>query len=365
MRRWSIYSALLAFAAGILSAQQAIDVRALFLDVERTARLPEGKQPVEIRRIYNDVWMVIERNMLSATTYRFSPIERTADGRLLTPEELASAYEQSGGMSILAEAARIRCRRLLAVHTGIIEPLVTADLQTTSQDRLRRGLYATGEFKLSSEYGLVTNLLNSPVDVYAAQALRDLDDPRAIPLLVDSGIVRHFEVLRHLQRKRPAHPSLTKLLESNDGDVRWRTAYALAESADPALIPAVRRLAADEEPEVRSEAAGIGFNLPTAAFAEVRPALVKLLDDPSIPVRSWVATLFAAREDKVCAKALYDLLVHEELLEAWRQSNVVQAMNTLSGSYFGFTPGTISTPEVRRASLERFAHWIAENSAAK
>ncbi len=78
-------------------------------------------------------------------------------------------------------------------------------------------------------------------------------------------------------------------------------------------------------------------------------------------MRSSIAVLFASRNDKVGARAIYDLLAHEDVLEGWRQSNVVQAMQTLTGSYFGFTPGTISTPEVRRAALERLAAWITDN----
>jgi hypothetical protein len=56
------------------------------------------------------------------------------------------------------------------------------------------------------------------------------------------------------------------------------------------------------------------------------------------------------------------LLVQEEKLEPWRQSNIVQSLQTLTGSYFGFIPGTISTASARQASLNQFAHWISENA---
>ena len=93
----------------------------------------------------------------------------------------------------------------------------------------------------------------------------------------------------------------------------------------------------------------------------MRPVLVTLLADKTVDVRSSVAILFASRKDSVCAKALYDLLAQEEKLEPWRQSNLVQALQTITGSYFGFIPGTISAGSARRTSLDQFARWISEH----
>jgi len=45
-----------------------------------------------------------------------------------------------------------------------------------------------------------------------------------------------------------------------------------------------------------------------------------------------MAILFATQKDAVCAKALYDLLTREEKLEPWRQSNLVQALQTMTVS---------------------------------
>jgi HEAT repeat protein len=144
--------------------------------------------------------------------------------------------------------------------------------------------------------------------------------------------------------------------------MRWRAAYALAESGDSRLAPIVARLAGDEASKVRVEAGNIAFLLPTEAFVRLRPVLVRLLSDKAVEVRSSVAILFATRKDAVCAKALYDLLTQEEKLEPWRQSNLVQALQTMTGSYFGFIPGSISTESARQASLDRFARWISETA---
>jgi hypothetical protein len=81
-----------------------------------------------------------------------------------------------------------------------------------------------------------------------------------------------------------------------------------------------------------------------------------------VDVKSSVAIYFATRQDAVCSKILYDLLAQEEKLEPWRQSNLVQALQTMTGSYFGFVPGTISTESARQASLDRFARWISETT---
>lgn len=179
------------------------------------------------------------------------------------------------------------------------------------------------------------------------------------------GIKGHFEELRSLQRGRPANPELVAFLDDKNPEVRWRAAFALAESGDPRLAPTVKRLARDEASEVRVQAANIAFLLPSDTFVRLRPVLVKLLTDKSVDVRSSVVILFATRKDAACTLSLYDLLAHEaheEKLEPWRQSNLVQALQTLTGSYFGFIPGTISTESARRASLEEFARWISNNA---
>ncbi len=67
------------------------------------------------------------------------------------------------------------------------------------------------------------------------------------------------------------------------------------------------------------------------------------------------------RQDPVCARTIYRLLEQEDKLEPWRQSNILQAMQTLTGSSFGFSLGTISTPDVRKAGLAQLDHWIQDS----
>ena len=123
---------------------------------------------------------------------------------------------------------------------------------------------------MTALYDAVAAQLDGTEEDVAASALRDLNDLRAIPLLVRHGIMRHFEVLRHLQRGRLANSELLALLDEKDAEVRWRAAYALAESGDPGLASIVKRLARDEASQARAQAANIAFLLPSHAFISSR-----------------------------------------------------------------------------------------------
>src|SRR5258708_36027949 len=124
-----------------------------------------------------------------------------------------------------------------------------------------------------------------------------MNDASGLAFLVDRGGIRFYEVLRHLQHGRPADPVLVALTNRRDPDTRRRAAYALADSQDPALAAVVVKLAGDESPDVRHEAASMGANLPDAAFREVRPSLIRLLSDPVIDVKAYAAQTFAYRKD--------------------------------------------------------------------
>ena len=333
-----------------------------FLAVEHASRLPTPQQDLETAWIYRDIWPALEREMLTAMAINSAAAPSAVAERSLTPEQLATAYERQGGWPLVAEAARVRCRSLLRSHQKLVEGLAREDLRSKDRKQLQRGLRAAGQFHLNALHDAVAAELDGTEEDLAASALRDLNDPRAIPLLVRHGIGRHFEVLRSLQRCRAANSELLALPHDKDSEVRWRAAYALAESGDSRLAPIVERLAGDEASKVRVEAGNIAFLLPTEAFVRLRPVLVRLLSDKAVEVRSSLAILFATRKDAVCAKALYDLLTQEEKVEPWRQSNLVQALQTMTGSYFGFIPGTISTESARQASLDRFARWISETA---
>src|SRR5256885_14491632 len=99
----------------------------------------------------------------------------------------------------------MRCGFLLISHPKEVEGLAREDLGSEDRKQLQRGLQAAGRFQLTALYDAVAAQLDGTEGDIAASALRDLNDPRAIPLLVRHGIRRHFEVLRRLQRGRPAN----------------------------------------------------------------------------------------------------------------------------------------------------------------
>ena len=118
--------------------------------------------------------------------------------------------------------------------------------------------------KLRGLYSEVVAAFHGPEHEAAAYTLRDLDDPRAIPVLIEGSPdqpTRYFESLRHLQRDRPAHILLLELLRSDQPAERWQAAYALSESRDPALVPTIERLSRDTNVDVRRQAGNIGFRL--------------------------------------------------------------------------------------------------------
>jgi HEAT repeat protein len=159
---------------------------------------------------------------------------------------------------------------------------------------------------------------------------------------------------------------LFELLKSESAKARWQAAYALAESRDRRLVAIIPALVADPEPEVRRQAGYIIVSFEDGDYRRTRSAMLTLLADAEVGVRADIAAAAAARKELASAPVLLALIEQEESrLEPWRQSNVVQAIHTLTGSYFGLTPGTPSPLAVRTEALADFAAWIREHPAER
>ena len=359
---------LLLFTNGFVAAQPdseketLVAVRKIFLEIEHVARMAARDQVDRLPRLYRDVCPQLTGRFLSAAAILFYPSPPKENP---TPEERAAELEKMGGWAVLVQHARTRCGEIFGRHPDEVQPLVEEDLRSESKETVRRGLSMAGGIRLTALFDQVVDAFHGSEESAAAYALRGVGDTRAIPILIakhPEDPTRYFEVLRTLQRRHTAHPMLLALLDSEQPKVRWQAAYALAESGDAELIPWVKKLADDESPQVREKAVGVGFSLTGEALEAVRPALVSLLSDPEVAVRLRAAVYFAQRQDPVCARALLELMKRAEDLKSWQHSNVVQAIHSLSGgSYFGFTPGTVSAPEVRKEALERFARWIEDH----
>ena len=337
--------------------------RRIFVEVEQVVRMSAGDQVGQLPRLYRDVCPQLAGRFLSPSPIVFTRPSATKDE--LTVDQRAAELEKMSGWPALAQSARTKCREIFERHPDEVQTLVEADFRSESTEAVRRGLSMAGGIRLTALFDQVVDAFHSSEESAAAYALRGLGDTRAIPILIakhSEDPTRYFEVLRTLQRRHPAHPMLLALLDSEQPKVRWQAAYALSESGDAALIPWVKKLADDESPQVRRQAVGVGFSLTEEALDAVRPALVSLLSDPDVSVRLEAAVYFAQRQDPVCARSLWELMKRAEDLEPWQHSNTAQAIHSLTGgSYFGFTPGTVSSPEVRKAALKRFTRWIEDH----
>jgi HEAT repeat protein len=207
--------------------------RQAFLDVERTARLAASEQQEALPRLYLETYPGLEGLLAHLRPYRIPP----GDG--LTPEELAARIEAEAGWGWLAEIARSRAREILAGQRAKLVGLVASDFRDGSPAALHRALRVVGDLRLWDFLDDAVRVLESAPEELAgraAYALRDLNDPRAIEPLIRKDPqhpTRYFEILRYLQRNRPPHPLLVRLLDSADETTRRQAAYALEESIRP------------------------------------------------------------------------------------------------------------------------------------
>lgn len=346
----------------VVSSQEdrLVSARRLFIEVETVARLPNPQLAERFLRIYRDVCPQLKDTFIAHTVFaRSEPASRNE-----SPEQAAARIERAGGWPLLGEAGRRRCIDVFTKHRDAVESLARTDLQSGSPRDQRWALSVIGEIHAVRMLDDVIAALRDPDPVYAAQALRELNDPRAIPPLIrrfPDRPTQFFETLRTLQRDRPAHTLLLEQLRSEDATARWQAAYALVESRDEALLPIIPDLVADPAPEVRRQAGYIAVSFNETVYPRARPSIMPLLSDSDIGVRADIAGAMASRKDGASAPTLLALVADEEKLEPWRQSNVMQAIHSLTGGYFGLTPGTPSSPPLRKKALDDFARWIKEN----
>ncbi len=237
MRRGALVlgAAAMLSAAGWCRAAEACrtGARALFLEVERAARGDEAAQRECVAHLYYNIYP-----QLAGCLAHLVPYQIPASGEL-SAEQLAARIEQEAGWGWLAEAARRRAHEILARQRNAVRPLVRADFQDGSPKSLLRALRTVGELRLWDFLDETAHVLRTAAGDLAdraADALRDLNDPRAIAPLIEKDPqrpTRYLETLRVLQRNRPPHPLLLRLLESADETTRRQAAYALADSIRP------------------------------------------------------------------------------------------------------------------------------------
>jgi HEAT repeat protein len=263
--------------------------------------------------------------------------------------------------------AKSRGLDLLRENIQETKCLIKNDLLSVSNKERERALIYISELKLSEfdEDVLDIFLHSEELELRAAYTMQYLQMYEGIKYLVSKpeNPTKYFEILRYLQKNKKAHDSILPLLDSPDSEIRWKSAYALAESGDKNLVPYVKKLIKDQDSEVRKQAACMGFFLKEGAYEEVYSDLVTLLSDKDQLVRIEVVCMFAWNKDIVCAEAMLDLL-RDDTLEERSHSRIWQAMHSLSGNYFGYYHGSDGwkpTTENNKISIKKFEEWIANN----
>jgi hypothetical protein len=338
---------LVAFPATVLP-QAALDnperreeVRREF---ERIEELPPAEQEKEIPRVYREM----HPDLFSV---HFGGEQ---------PKLIIRPGKQPYFVGVMCD----RSRELLAAHVQVVRPLIRVDLRSGDRARVGHAVRTIGWLRSHEFYDeVVTAFRQGVVEWSAVATLRDLNDPRAIRVILEKhprDPLRYFEVLRSLCTKRPADPVLVKLLRSEDAKTRWQAAYALTESGDPTLAPEVERLAKDPDPEVREQAARMGSCLAMEGVIRSRPVLLAQLSDKDVNVRLAAARGLAAGKDKACARTLLDLL-KDDSLDELLHAQVRTAVQSLAGTHFGYYHGSDGwkpTTEKNKVAIRRFTEWV-------
>jgi len=362
-----ICSAVLFFGArsNDVFAQDEKAVRELFVEIVRIERLPASERRKEIPRVYLNLFdPVVSQAYAVAYLPRSMPPLKSDK---MSPEELADAVGSATGWGSVLYMARSRCLDMLRENPDILVPLVKRDLEGSDLTGRKRGLKLVSELPRPEYFDDVIGIFRDDTELSstAAYSLRDLNDPRAIRPLIQKDPkqpTQYFEIMRFLSRKRKGDPELVRLLGSPDSKVRWQAAYALADSEDESLAGDAQKLMKDTCPAVREQGGAIAINL-HANFSKVRPLLIQLLSDPDPMVRMNVAIWFASRGDKVCAPALL-LLEKDASIGELYHSTVVQAIQNVTGTYFGYHIGSDAwrpDTENNKKAVKRFSEWIQEN----
>ena len=361
-----IFNLMLSGSSVFFSETREIEkaTRKAFIQIEKTWRLSGEEQKEGIAKVYKES---VPSIYFIPFADPYLPNEIVNRPQNITPDALADWFLKEQSLPQFMMYAKERGLNLLRDNIDEIKRLVKIDLISNIDEERQRALMYISEFKLNefSQEVLDIFLNSEELENQAANTMRELQMYEAIEHLISKpdNPVKYSETLRSLQRKNKAHKSILALLESPDVEIRWRAAYALAESGDESLVPYFKKLIKDQNYEVRKQAVVIGFFLEDEAYEKVYNDLVSLLSDKDSSVRIELVCNFAWKKDKVCSEAMRDLLI-DESLDEWTHSRIVQAMQTLSGTYFGYhigSDGWKPTTENNQKAIKKFEEWITAN----
>jgi len=340
-------------------------VKNAFIYLEEAKLLKDGSFSEKVEKIYTVYYPSIR-----FVPYSF-PIFYDRKKQPSIPEyqyskELADWHLKNSGLPHFHAITKRNYTDFIRSNLSLFDQYLNSDLHSENIEELGRALNFIGDFRITKYTQKVRQifLTSDKLESKAAYVLRDLGSYESIPDLVKKpdNLMEYFELLRNLQKGRKAHKEIVNLLEAKDTNLRWRAAYSLAESGDPTLLPHCKKLLKDPDPMVRRQALNIGFLLEGDSYNKIYSELVRTLKDPDRSVRIDVVCSFAWRKDSVCARTLLELLKDGTMEETWH-SNIWQAMNNLTGSYFGYYHGSDAwkpDTENNKKAIERFEEWIKE-----
>jgi len=297
------------FAAAVPNSEQGI--RELFVRLHHLASLSRAEQTEQIAELYVEFAKRLAQPVSLVPGPNIDPAAFAKEEAVAAARRFAGKY----GAAPMLSFTHSWSWQLLKDHEPAVTSLAIADLQHESAARRRRGVQMAGYLVLKGTFEEVLHVFLTEPDLEhkAAFCLEDLDDPRAIgPIAarIERDPDAFHGTLRQLQRARPAHPSLVRLLRSEDLRLRERAAFALSESGDPTLVPEVLRGLDDARPAIRREAAVMGLHLNGAAYEQVLPQLLQGMADPDSAVRCILGEGFCDRLEPRAYDAIRNLLVH-------------------------------------------------------
>jgi hypothetical protein len=357
--------------------------RERFLTIERFARLPDDQQGKGLPEFYRQFAPYFLNSIIEGilSSYPNDILDPRAGGypggeakarwaaqlagaaATLTPEEVADKLAIRLWLDV---AGRARTIQLLKQHPDALASLVAEDLASQNLAAVKRACTAISDLRLRqfTDKVLALYLADTPLSAPAQTALIWLGDPAIVrPLLEEveknpKSLARHAGLFQGPLAGQPAEPSLLKLLDSPDPDLRYHAAYALSECRDAALAKPVAKLAKETELRLRSAALTLALRLPNEAFAGIHDDLTPLISAPEESLQLEAITCFSRRKDLLAGPPLLRRL-QQDRMDPGQAVTVMQALNAMADSAFSYDMHNWG-PKANAKAIARFEAWLRQ-----
>jgi cyclophilin family peptidyl-prolyl cis-trans isomerase/HEAT repeat protein len=297
-----------------------------------------------------------------------SPSDITAIVQLVTLEDTRQFDEAALTRLLKSGHPEVRRRAVIAV-ARINNPAgraLVADLRRDSDpDIVATAAFASGQLKDPAAVPWLSQVLAAPdtaapIAIEAARALGKIRTPEARASLAQylSSVpytpvpaAPVAEALLAIGRFTGADDiaPIVRWVSTADVEVRWRTAWALYRPANPAAIPHLLKLAADNSPLVRFWAVrGLTRPLVTKAGLDLAPFAARLRDavrDPDRQVRTEALRALVTYDDDasfaICLAAL-------DSTDTWLSVSAAEGMGEFKSRAAAVVPRLVSASSPTR-----------------